>query len=295
MRKTTNERRGAGQTAVGKVHGAAGTVTPPATFEELRLAINLRHSQLPKRLASAARLVVDRPDQVALGSVASIAMAAEVAPSTLIRLAQLLGFDGFSAMQDIVRDAVRGRYALRLSDSPSDEGTQSGRQRRELHETIAAGHLALDTLVEGKSPEGIETAADILSVARCVFVLTGNQTLPLAAHLHNCFTGLGMHSVILEEGRNRDLFCFATLDDACVVIDRAAAPHVADAAALLAERGLPLILISDSDVSPLSSHATASFRAMEETEQGLLRITAGIALGEALALAASRIVNSRSS
>ena len=50
----------------------------PRDFEGLRALILARHESLPKRLAQVARFAVENPEDVALGTAASIAKAAHV-------------------------------------------------------------------------------------------------------------------------------------------------------------------------------------------------------------------------
>ena len=66
---------------------------PPKDFGSLRNLIAAEHGRLPKRLAQVAAFMLDNPDEVALGTSASVAELAKVQPSTLVRFAQTLGFD----------------------------------------------------------------------------------------------------------------------------------------------------------------------------------------------------------
>src|SRR4051812_31941046 len=95
----------------------------PEDYEGLRELILMRHGSLPKRLAQVARFAVEHPDEIAFGTAASIGAAAEVQPSTLVRLAQSLGYQGFSELQAIFRQRLRARtisYDERLSLTRSE-------------------------------------------------------------------------------------------------------------------------------------------------------------------------------
>lgn len=61
------------------------------------------------QLQSAARYVLDRPEDVALLSMREQARQAGVQPATMTRLAQYLGLDGYEAVRDIHAAAVRSR------------------------------------------------------------------------------------------------------------------------------------------------------------------------------------------
>ena len=83
----------------------------PRDFDTLRATILERRGVLPKRIAQIAAYALDNPDDIAFGTAASIATSAGVQPSTLIRFAQQLGFDGFTSMQAVFRERLRERVA----------------------------------------------------------------------------------------------------------------------------------------------------------------------------------------
>ena len=79
----------------------------PRDFETLRAMIVERRDSLPKRLAQVAVYALDNPDEIAFGTAASIAQAAMVQPSTLVRFAQAFGYQGFSELQEVFRSRLR--------------------------------------------------------------------------------------------------------------------------------------------------------------------------------------------
>ncbi len=78
-------------------------------FESLRAMIITRRQSLPRRLAQVAAHALDNPDEFAFGTAASVAAAAGVQPSTLVRFAQHFGFDGFSDLQRLFRNRLKER------------------------------------------------------------------------------------------------------------------------------------------------------------------------------------------
>ena len=79
---------------------------PPQSYRELETLITAEYATLSKRLQQTARFMLDHPQEVALATVAKIAEQADVTPSTLIRLANSLGFKGFSEMQQLFRSRL---------------------------------------------------------------------------------------------------------------------------------------------------------------------------------------------
>lgn len=260
---------------------------PPDDLETLRSVINARQAVFPKRLAQVARHILDDPDEVALGSVASIAAAAQVTPSTLIRFAQYLGYDGFSALQGVFRRAVRQKIS---------SGEKVARRQRKqeaasyevqvFDETINGCHQALHTLSRTIPMADIKIAASILSSANCVFILAGKGTFPLAVLLQQCLTQLNIRSNLLTDvAGGDDVIGFATPGDAAVIFNCAPyAKYMTAHASNLSTRGVPVIALTDSNFSPLSGLASVKFKVIESGQNGLSPLTAGIALSQVLAL-----------
>src|SRR6185312_16544490 len=87
----------------------AETSEAPRDFAALKALILMRSQTLPRRLAQVASFALDNPDEIAFGTAASIALKAEVQPSTLVRLSQALGYQGFSDLQQVFRSRLRER------------------------------------------------------------------------------------------------------------------------------------------------------------------------------------------
>ena len=72
------------------------SLSPPRDLGGLKALLMESRDALPPRLIQAAAFALENPDEIALGTAASIAAQASVQPSTLIRLAKRLGYSGFS-------------------------------------------------------------------------------------------------------------------------------------------------------------------------------------------------------
>src|SRR5215207_11769504 len=74
---------------------------PAATYEELKETIAAAYPRLSPQLQKLSRYALDKPHDLALGTVAAVAQANAVQPSSMIRFARALGFDGFTQMQQV--------------------------------------------------------------------------------------------------------------------------------------------------------------------------------------------------
>ena len=91
----------------------------PREFAALKTLIMARSQTLPRRLVQIASYALDNPDEIAFGTAASIAAKAAVQHSTLVRLSQALGYQGFSDLQQVFRSRLRERVLNYDSASPN--------------------------------------------------------------------------------------------------------------------------------------------------------------------------------
>jgi DNA-binding MurR/RpiR family transcriptional regulator len=71
-------------------------LSPPRDFTALKALIAQRAAALPKRLTQIAAYALENPDEIAFGTVSSIAEQAQVQPSAPGALRPSLGYQGFS-------------------------------------------------------------------------------------------------------------------------------------------------------------------------------------------------------
>ena len=86
---------------------------------------------LPPQLQTAARYMLDRPDDVALLSMREQARRAGVPPATMTRLAKRLGLDGYDSVRELYAGAVRaGTLGLCRQGGRAGRGAGPARRAR---------------------------------------------------------------------------------------------------------------------------------------------------------------------
>lgn len=267
-----------------------GTQTKvPRDFESLRSNIIERKNAMPKRLAQVAAFALGNPDEIAFGTTASIAAAAEVQPSTLVRLAHHLGYEGFSDLQSIFRERLRDRtlsYEERLVTLE-----RSGVENEDA--SILSGFLSAASQSVNKLAATIETeafarAVDVLAAAETIYLIAKRRSYPLTAHMAYAFSKLNIrHQIVASpNGIDSEIARFATEKDAAIAASFS--PYAAESlsqAQDLASRNVPVIAITDSAFSPLTACATHWFEVAETDFAGFRSMSASMALVMALPVA----------
>ena len=93
-------------------------MTTPTTFEEFADAVSATFPSLSPQQQLIAQHVLEHPHDFALGTAATVAEAAGVQPSALVRFANAMNFTGFSELQQLFRHRLlqqSGTYRQRIS------------------------------------------------------------------------------------------------------------------------------------------------------------------------------------
>jgi DNA-binding MurR/RpiR family transcriptional regulator len=188
----------------------------------------------------------DRVMNVLLGADMSNAPAAEVAEkaktheSTVIRLAQKLGYRGYPELRSDLR---RDEEAPTASTSP-----MRGESGHHLDEFIRDEMRAFDALSRFVSQEDLDAAARTLHSTRTVYLLSSNDERPTLDLLARRLRRLGMTVVSMQPSPKDLAERFVSFDHTSTLIGFALREAPGQLSALVAEaarRGGKTILISD--------------------------------------------------
>ncbi len=263
------------------------TEPAPRSFAALRDLLLGRRASLPKRLAQVADFALDNPDEMAFGTVAAVADLAGVQPSTLVRFAQALGYEGFSDLQTVFRALLRNRwpdYEDRLKALSPGSGATPAALLAGFCESAA---LSLARLQERVSGEALERAVDVLAGADTVYILGQRRTFAVAAYLAYAFAKLRIRSVLVDNvgSLGPDQVAFARPEDALLAVSFAPyTPSTVEIAGRLAG-SLPVVAITDSPFSPLVGTARAWLEVAEADFGDFRAVSGTFALAMTLAVA----------
>ena len=262
----------------------------PRDFETLRATILDRRETLPKRIAQIAAYALDNPDDIAFGTAASIAASAGVQPSTLIRFAQQLGFDGFTSLQQVFRERLRERnssYDERLQALRAKADAGAG-HRAIFDGFVAAASTSLNDISRTLDEAHLEDAISLLAKAETIYVLAKRRSYPVASYIAYALGKLKIRNQLIESaaGLNAEMVAFATPADAVIAISFSPyAPATIEEARTISEQGVPIVAITDSSFSPLAQFASVWFEVAEADFAGFRSLSASMALTMALPVA----------
>ena len=267
---------------------------PPRDFQGLKSLITARSGDLPKRLNQIAAYALEHPEEIAFGTVASIAAQARVQPSSLVRFAQAMGYQGFSELQDVFRARLRDRvlnYEERLAQLRSHDLSTS--QATVLFEGFSdAAAKSLRDLKERVEPAQLDLAVQMLAKAETLYLLGLRRSFPVTCAMAYALSKLGIPHRLIDglAGLSPEVLNFATPRDALIAVSFA--PYASETVELTAEaarREVPVIAITDSTFSPLVRHASLWFEVAEANFEGFRALAATITLAMTLTVALAEV------
>ena len=265
------------------------TAPAPRDFATLRNLLTGGGRKLPKRLAQVATFALANPDDVAFGTAASIAEQAQVQPSTLIRFAQALGYQGFSDLQSVFRDRLRERvptYEERLvALRASPETTRAAAMFEGFAHAAEFSLRALRTQVDAAQ---VERAVATLAAAETIYLVGQRRSFPVVSYMSYALGKLGIRNVLLGSaaGIDPETAAFAGARDAVLAVSFT--PYAAAAIALakqMERQGAAMVVITDSLLSPLIPDAGECFEIVEADFQGFRPMSATMVLAMTLVVA----------
>ena len=258
------------------------------SFDDLRARIGERHGHLSKRLRQVAEFALANPNDIALETVAVLAARAGVQPSTLVRFAKAMGFDGFSDMQRIFQMRLVDRYPsyeerireLTATDHPGPLGPPAV-----LDNFVAAGVHALEHLREEVSAEALAQAVEILAGADCLYIIGTRRSFAVAAYLEYTLSHLGRRTRLIDGLAGMTLLQARqmTARDALLAVSfKPYAPETLEVCRHASDHGAPIVALTDSPLSPMVPLATVAFEVEDARVRGFRALTATMCLAVSL-------------
>ncbi len=259
----------------------------PADYDELQAEIGRRFPGLSRQLQRIARFALERPQDLALDTVAAAAGKAEVQPSAMVRFAQALGYGGYTDMQRVFRARLVQRsssYRERIA-SLRRAAPALSRPKAVLHDFVADSIAHLSHLEDHVSPERLDHAVELLARANRIHLLAQRRAFPVACYLGYALAQLELPVQIMDGvgGMVREQARAMRAGDVLVAVSfRNYSPDVIELAADAWRRGIHVIVIPDSAVSPLTRSATVAFDLGDPSDRPFRSLVEPICLAQAL-------------
>jgi DNA-binding MurR/RpiR family transcriptional regulator len=264
-----------------------GKVQASTSAPDVLEHIKANFESLSPRLRNAARFVLDRPREIALYSMRQTADRAKVHPTSMLRLARELGFDGYEQFRDEFRDWLNKSAGATWSDrAQTVRSKERGVSKFGLIDSIIHQEVInLRSILEQEMYDSLVAAAKRVRSARNIYIIGLRSLYPVAFYFHyvckmfmsNLTLINGLGGTFADELRN--------IGKGDVLIAFSYQPYTnetIDAVNFALSKGADLIAVTDSVVSPIAKKKSISMIVSNETPSLFPTIIPGLAVTQAL-------------
>jgi DNA-binding MurR/RpiR family transcriptional regulator len=262
----------------------------PRDLKSMGALIASRRSDLPKRLIQVADFAMAHPQEVAFGTVVEIAKHARVQPSTLVRFARALGYEGFTDMQDVFRAHARKRwpgYPQRLERVRVEEEGH-GDPMHLLKSFAQTSAESLEQVSDSVNPASLSQAVQILADAQIIYLLATRRSFPVTSYLGYALRQMNIRCELVDQiaGLAPEQISQLSSRDALLVVSFAPYAQATQQLTEAAHRAeIPIVAITDSPLSPLVLTSTCWLEVAEADFGGFRSLAGTLALAMTLAVA----------
>lgn len=250
------------------------------------------YESLSKQLKLIANYIEQNRQSMMLQRITDIAAACQVQPSAIVRFAQRFGFAGFSEMQAVFRDAYLpqpvnpANYRQRIRNVIASYDTlRSGELARSF---VDASQLGLAELQAGLDDTQFEVAVDMLHKADNIYVVGVRRMFPIASYIAYALqhTQKRVHLISGLGGMYHEQIRSIRENDVLVAISfQPYGKETRYSARVAAQHKARLLVITDSQLSPLARSAHSCLIVREGTAFAFRSLTSTICLCQALFIA----------
>lgn len=258
-------------------------------YEDLIREIHEKHDDMSKSYQSIAVYLTQNPNDVAIRSVNSIAESCGIHASSFVRFAQSLGYTGFKELQEVFQrrlsTAAPGFEArIKALESELGGGKAEGHASF-LRELVLRDIVSLQELLANISDEALGKAVTLMDKADTIFLIGQLRSEPVVELLRYVLTMLGKRTVLLDAsgGLATHMAKVMTPRDLLIAVSfRFYARETVDVAEHASGRGIPILAITDSTLSPLAKGARVLFTVPEHEYTFSRSLAAPMCLAQAL-------------
>jgi DNA-binding MurR/RpiR family transcriptional regulator len=276
-------------------------IDPPRDYEEFIRLVHDRYDAMSKTYQKISVYLTQNPNDVAVLSVNAIAERCGIHASSFVRFAQSLGYEGFKDLQGLFQrrlSTAAPGFEARKKALEAELGARTDRSEVGfLRDLVVRDIASLQDILAEISGEDLATAVDLLEKSETIFLIGQLRSAPVVELLRYVLTMLGKRCVLLDPGGGLATYMARTMkntDLLFAVSFRFYATEVVNVVEDAAARGIPIVAISDSTLSPLAKSAQVLFPVPEHEYTFSRSLAAPMCLAQALTVAlASRLQGSK--
>ena len=236
-----------------------------ANYNELKKKLSELYPEFPKKLKLATEYVLENEHEIALCTIRDAAAKAQTTPSTLVRLAQLLGYKSYNEFRDVFKDTItvplaksfkqRASQFVELDDIPDDS-----------YKSLIA-HTT-EKLLSQEVFDLIPKASKILLESKKIYLMGSRDAFTCAFHFYYLLQMALPKAELIRSQETMLVDNIKNISKNDCLIAFSTFPHTKDtfrAYTKAKEKGARIIAITDKKISKITPGAEIVFALGEES------------------------------
>ena len=256
-------------------------------WSELQDRIKSRYPQMSKRLKQVAKFVLENPNVVAFETIAVISERIQVPPSTLIRFSAALELKGFNEIKQIIKEDKLEHTSNYSSRIQLMRGQQDWQSDELLPRFAKANRDALRHLEDSVNRDDIQHAIDLMRRAKHIFLLGNGRAHTIATYLHYALNHIDKKVFLINGTGGMFQEQMSNVERGDLLLAISYSPYSSNTCELAAQatnRGVTVLSITDSPISPLANTSQHSFIVQEARVDAFRSLSASLLLSQVLAI-----------
>ncbi|HHD7473800.1 TPA: MurR/RpiR family transcriptional regulator [Klebsiella oxytoca] len=281
----------------GQKHDNVASLLPHANYEQVVDEITKRYPQLSVRYQQAARYITQNPNTVALESINAVAAKCGMHPSVLVRFAQAFGYSGFKQMQSVFQTRLATAapgYNERITALESDLRKNEQKGSHGFLQSLVIRDIAtLQELLNSVTEADLDSTAALLKEAETIYIAGQLRSEPIALLLRYLLTMLNRRVILLDSAGGLAPQMAHNMRDQDVLIAIAFRHYAKEVIAIADDadsRQIPVVAITDSQLSPLAKSARVLFTIPEEEYSFSRSLAAPVCLAQSIAMSLAAVL-----
>lgn len=258
------------------------------TWSQLEKLIKIRYPKMSKRLKQVAEFILENPNLVAFETIAVLSEEMNLAPSTLIRFASALDLNGFNELKQIIKEDKlehTSNYSNRLLLMRDSQ--KKWKSDELLTRFSKANRDSLRSLEETASRQDIDRAIQMMNDAKHIFLLGNGRAHTVATYMSYALNHIDKKVFLISGSGGMFSEQMSNVERGDLLVAISYSPYssnTCELAAQAANRGVSVISITDSPISPLANTSQLSFVVHEARVDAFRSLSASLLLGQVLAI-----------
>ncbi|MDR1049397.1 MAG: MurR/RpiR family transcriptional regulator [Synergistaceae bacterium] len=222
---------------------------------ELREYIRERMDAFPAKTRRVAEYLLTNPSKAAFHSISEVADRLGVSKAQLVRVARMLGFDGYSDLKNVLKQALLEQ----VSPSSIAEEIQNSNIPEDLCRLEQAN---IEETYRDLSPKAIVEFCETAKRASAIYCMGWGISALVAEWFYTRFTELGLKAVLTRRGSMSLLEQTRAVEDTDMLIVCELPSYVievTEAVEKIRGKGAFVVALTDSPAAPICKNAHLAF------------------------------------